>query len=1045
VKTLIIKVLNARPEEVSSVKLLLFLGFFLGIFLASYDVAAPAIFLNYFKDENVLAQAFLVSGFIGIISTYLYSYLQARIPYKILVIGFVTLMLITTTSIWMLSAFREQNALIVFVGFVLALPFSYISLLIFWGFFGRVFDLKQAKRVIGGIDTGQLVASIISLFAIAFVLDRHWIRTLDLFLVSMIGVGGMLLSSIAIITSAKLHSRQKGSAESRTMSLRKLFTNKYTRLMTAFVIISLICVTFIDYSFLNVINDQWQTEAEKASFLANFEATVVIFSFLFQTFVTDWIITNYGLKTSLLINPFLAILLAAGTVITGFLMGFSTENGASIIWFFLAIAASKLFIDSLKDALDGPSFKLYFLPINSNIKFDVSTKIEGFITALGGFFAGGILILMNQLNFSLIYIIIGVIPILGLWFFITQRMHTGYRSTLKLALAEGKSSKKKKPDETDEDKEVIGEKEQLTYLKLLERTSPLSFEERILKLAESDTGSIKHFADKKIASLDLHFEKNAQTSEGSKALRELANKAADNADHGEVISISADRLYNLAKSYDKGDRILAAKLLRSLVNDSNIFVLLELLRDPSYPVRQQAIITARKVRRKETWPLLIELLNNKTFTFEASSALIAAGEEVLPILDNAFYRSGQSQGVMLKIVHIMVVIAGKEATAMLWHKIDFPDRKIVRQILISLSNTNYKASAKEALVLKDILNDEIGKALWNNSAKVELSEAEFNNPLQNALDEEITSNFEFIYMLLSIIYDPESIELVKENIELGTTDGSAYAIELLDIFLDKDLKPKLFPILDDISAKEKLDKLQIYFPRRQYEEKETYNYLLNRESNNANRWTKACTLYAISQNDAFEIDDSIVAHMFNPDPLLAELATWITYKSKPDQYKSVLRRMSADAETIKRIVQRVEKKLPLVFDIVLIIREMPEFNGFTGLLLSQMVSQMKTIRLKANEEYYFNHDNQDIYILQSGKLTTTIGDLTLNNPQDSHVMGAIFSEWEDSNMKTLARENSILLSISLNDMFDILANYQHLIKKFMGYVSKQYTQTEIST
>jgi hypothetical protein len=78
--------------------------------------------------------------------------------------------------------------------------------------------------------------------------------------------------------------------------------------MTGFVLIAIICVTFIDYAFLNIINDRWQTDAEKASFLANFEATVVIFSFLFQTIITGWFKVNYGHKTSLLINPSLAII-----------------------------------------------------------------------------------------------------------------------------------------------------------------------------------------------------------------------------------------------------------------------------------------------------------------------------------------------------------------------------------------------------------------------------------------------------------------------------------------------------------------------------------------------------------------------------------------------------------------------------------------------------------------------------------------------------------------------------------------------------------------
>lgn len=1045
-KNLIIKVLNARPEEVPSVKLMLYLGFSLGIFLAAYDVAAPAIFLNYFKDQTVLAQAFLVSGFIGVVVTYIYSFLQARISFKVMVYGFIILMLVSTTLIWGLSSFREQQGIVVFAGFVLALPFSYLSLLIFWGYFGRVFNLKQAKRLIGGIDTGQLVASIFALFSFAFVLDRNWLQAVDLFFLSIIGLVGMMASAVYIGATSQLITKREGSVKDRTMSFPKLFRNKYTRLMTFFVIISLMCLTFIDYSFLNVINIQWDTEAEKASFLASFSATIVIFSFLFQTFVTDWIIENYGLKVSLLINPFLSLVLALGAILTGFFFGFVKSPESDIIWFFLAVAAAKLFIDSLKDALDGPAFKLYFLPINSAIKFDVNTKIEGFITALGSLVAGGLLILMNQLHLSLIYILIGVVPILLLWFFITQRMYGGYKSTLEKALEDGKASKKLSLATGGEDNKAGGDDiNQLNNLKLLEKTAPLTFEKQIIKIANTEDGDIKDYAQKKIDRLDLNFEKNSATAEGVRAIRELANEAANSADKSDVISISADRLYNLAKSYEKEDRILAAKLLRSLVNDSNIFVLLELLRDPNNDVRHQAIITSRKIDRTETWPLLIELLNNQTFTYEATSALIAAGEKVLPVLDNAFYRSGQTQAVMLKIINIMVEIGGPEAHTMLWQKIDFPDRKIVKQILTALSNKNYKANAKEELVIRDILYHEIGKALWNITAKTELSDAEFNNPLQNALDEEIKSNFDFIYMLMAIVYDRESVALVKENLELGTTEGNAFAIELMDLFIAKDLKPRIFPLVDDIAAKEKLDKLQVFYPRQLYEEQDTYHYLLNRESNNVNRWTKACTLYAIANNESFEIDDSIVAHMFNPDPLLAEIATWITYKNKPAQYKSVLNRMVHKREVMEKIIYRIENKQPLVFDTVISLRKMPEFKGFTGLLLSQIVSQMHTVRLKQDEVLSLNKYNNSVYVILRGATVTTIGNENFKNPDDSNVMSALFGDWEETTMTTKATKPTILLGISLNRIFDILTNYPTWVNKFVTYVSHQYTKTKIST
>ncbi len=1037
-KKLLINVLNARPEEIPSVQLMLLLGFFMGVFLATYDVAAPAIFLNYFEDENILAQAFLVSGFVGIISTAIYSYLQARIPFKILVISFTGLMLLTTTTVWMLSAFRQQHPVVVFIGFVLALPFSYIALLLFWGFFNRVFNLKQAKRLIGGIDTGQLVAAIVALFSITFVINNNIIQTVDLFLVSAIGVTGMLFTSIALFRGHKLHTSQKGDIRKRTLPYRKLFTNPYTKLMVGFILISLIALTMVDYSFLNVINAKWATEAEKTSFLASFEVTVVIFSFLFQTFVTDWLIENYGLKISLLINPFLSVLLIGGAVLVGMFFGYQPGPGVNITYFFLAIAATKLFIDSLKDALDGPTFKLYFLPINSNIKMDVNTKIEGTVMALGGFLAGGLLLLMNQFHLSQIYIVLGVIPVLLIWFYLTQRMYGGYRHTLQNALEEGKKAKSVEMAEEQADSHL--DDNNLNKLKMLEKTAPALFEVEMLRLAKEGTGMVQSYAQQKIKEMDLQFDQE----KASDTISKLAQDAVHQADSSNVISVSDDRLYTLAKSRQQADRLLAAKLLRSHINDSNIFVLLELLRDPDTEVRKQAIATARKVGRKEAWPLLLELINHGTFTYEAAAALVAAGEEVLPVLENAFHRSGQTLSGMLKIINIMVEIGGPEAHRLLWQKIDFPNRKIVKQVLIALSRQNYQATDKEKLTFNDLLIEEIGKALWSTVALEELSDNDYNQPLKAALNEEIQSNFDFIYILLGLIYDPQSVALVKENMELGTTESIAYAIELLDIFLAKDIKPRLFPLLDDIDAKKKLDKLQIYYPREWYEEQETYHYILNKECTNLNPWTRACTLWAISQNPEMKVDDNIVAHMFNDDIMLAELATWITYNTRPDQYRSVLQRLPGRVQFFERIVHKIERQIPFRFDVVRYLQQLPEFQHITGLLLSQMVEAIHWQTLSSNEELPLHNYRQQLFVLFDGKARVSSELHSVVLPTDTHVAGSWLCHNESSRQILQAQGNVQLLAIPINNIFDIMINYPDMLERFFALAGKPYQTNAVS-
>ena len=56
---------------------------------------------------------------------------------------------------------------------------------------------------------------------------------------------------------------------------------------------------------MTVLNDQYpgDEEVKLRSFIGWFNGSILILSFIFQTFFNDRIIANYGLKISLLILP----------------------------------------------------------------------------------------------------------------------------------------------------------------------------------------------------------------------------------------------------------------------------------------------------------------------------------------------------------------------------------------------------------------------------------------------------------------------------------------------------------------------------------------------------------------------------------------------------------------------------------------------------------------------------------------------------------------------------------------------------------------------
>ena len=222
-------------------------------------------------------------------------------------------------------------------------------------------------------------------------------------------------------------------------------------------------------------------------------------------------------------------------------------------------------------------------------------------------------------------------------------------------------------------------------LKLMEKLEPALFETSLLKLSDSNLRKVKQFAQDKIKELGL--ESNSSETE----ISGLAKQAAGAAEDSDLLSISAEKLLKLGKSIKQSDRVLAAKLLRKLVSQRTIFILLELLRDADPKVRNEAIVTARKVKRSETWPVMIDMLSSAVYSNAVTAALKEAGAPALQVLDTAFYKSGQSDQVMLKIVQIMGHIGGEEAWQLLWKKSDYPDKRIVKQIFYSLRFTNYTA------------------------------------------------------------------------------------------------------------------------------------------------------------------------------------------------------------------------------------------------------------------------------------------------------------------------------------------------------------------
>src|SRR5215510_14113641 len=97
--------LRIRSEEQRQIVMMLCTGFFMGVFLATYQVTADSLFLNRMGDQ--LDKAFLVAGGFGMLTTALFSMFQSRMKFTSLALGSVVLIFLFTLSAYWLIQYGD--------------------------------------------------------------------------------------------------------------------------------------------------------------------------------------------------------------------------------------------------------------------------------------------------------------------------------------------------------------------------------------------------------------------------------------------------------------------------------------------------------------------------------------------------------------------------------------------------------------------------------------------------------------------------------------------------------------------------------------------------------------------------------------------------------------------------------------------------------------------------------------------------------------------------------------------------------------------------
>ncbi len=1060
-----LKFLGGEPGEEKQMWLLLGKGFFMGIFLASYQIGSETLFLKVL-GEAYLDKAFFTAGALGIVATGLFVTLQKRIRYSTLVVSnvFVIFLFIAGTryafELIPYETAEGEFSLLPFLLFVMIGPITAITLLGFWGVFGRMFDSRQSKRIIGGIDTGQLTATIIAFFSIPLITRLPFIdNTYDLLFVSALASFGILLFTIWIVRAFNLDHIVKVGKDAKDAPKVKFFDllkDKYLRLLSLFLIFSMGASVFVDYTFYTATETMFPEEQKLSDFLSFFSAVVMIMSFLIQSFVNDIIIGRFGLKVALMTMPAILVLFTIGAIISGHIYGYEIKTEEFLLFFMFTVSA-KAFTFSLKDALESPAFKLFFLPIDIRIRFDLQTRIEGVVSQFATLAAGAAQIGLGLLVFfKLIHYSYFIIALAGMIFWLAAKLFDQYKVTLRRTLQKQKEElhgegTRNEHNTTNVLKDELKKKdpERVVHaLKVFEKLDPVEFEFALLDQLNSRYPQVRRLAYQKLDDFlcfgALGIVTSESKTEGDEEAEKLAKHAVENLKEAADYELTDVSIRKLIRSTEYEDRMQGARLLSKISEDKHIVYILELLRDINPQVRSAAMATAGKVKRPEVWPVLIENLHLATYGNSAASALAYAGEIAFHNIDTSFYKTGQYKSTMIRIIQLLGKVGGRQATELLWKKIDYPDKKIVSEILKSLSYVGFEARDFQAARIKIILESAVGDVAWNIKT---LQDIEVESPLDqsiiDAIIEENKINYDNIFMLLSMIYDAQNVLLVKENIEAGTVDSVTFGVEMLDLFCEEELKPKLFPVLDDMKDEDRLAKLQNHFPPEDFDSyRDLLLQIINRDYNRISRYTKALAMFRISQMPDAEVSFDLIANLFNSDKLMLQTAAYTIYHLDKDVYHKNTKRLkpSIKKELDRAILppvfleegERYHQKLLLIERIILL-KQNPIFHEISGEIVTYIADVLDEIRVRPGTELIQKGDKgtEPMYLIREGDVVIR-RDAEEEHLGEGQVFGEkLILESETFDYTAVAEDEVTLLVLRKEEFLDLMAKHVDIVEAYL--------------
>jgi AAA family ATP:ADP antiporter len=692
----------------------------------------------------------------------------------------------------------------------------------------EVFNPREAKRLIGFCGSGGILGGVFGGLLAGF-LTRLNLSNLLLPLAC-----GLLLVCIFVVRAIFILWQKQPSFAKQTEQKRKLFDsqkfgfkdsfnavrkNNYLVYIAGLIVITVVVSTFIDFHFSSAVDDVYKSKEAKQAFFGLFYAGLTTFAFFLNIFLTHRLLKNFRIRFTLLLTP---VALLIGSLIVIF-----------VPFALLPAIVIKGSDESLGFSLQQSVRELLYIPVSSELKFIAKPFIDMFINRFAKVLAAILLFLFAlSLEKEVEYLtpvfdpglakdlLWGVIVFLILWVIFSLKIYKEYIN----AVRQNIKIKWKRADKT------VTEKLDVDYTKLVFDTiesknrSSVLYAMHLFDLLEQDklTPEVKTMISQKADEVKVSSLSDLFNAEGATWFPEIDDDISQEAFITDIREIMSSDIYQqlielhaeqvMEESADSEiAKMEMAKAIGLMDPNSPLVEKLETLIDDDSPeVSRYAIQSAARLKREEHIPAIIPKLGNPLIHEDAKSALKKYGHSALAILQDYLRDSSKAIDLRKDVVKVLAHIGTQEAVQSLVDELNRGTEELDTEMVDALDRIRAEKADihfPPKLVRRKIL------LVIQKYCKVYIDLKSLGSDEQNTkqgrqLQKRLTVDFSNIFKLLGLYYPHEDIVKAYQNLQTGTKDSIAYAIELLDNTLNKEMKDAIMPLVEDLTPEERQREFQ---------------------------------------------------------------------------------------------------------------------------------------------------------------------------------------------------------------------------------------------